>query len=107
MSDNSFGFETRSRGSFIVDAFDHREAREEQKGLTEVGSEPARSQEAVASDKGKRAPITTDLDRWMSNKDDLDFPGVDTPTKDPKVLEKDRPFISEEDLVDDAADDFF
>ena len=48
-----------------------------------------RSQEAAAADKGKRAPVTTDYERWKKNKGELDFPGVDTPTDDPKVRPKD------------------
>jgi len=49
-----------------------------------------RSQEAAAADAGKRAPVTTDFDRWNANKGSLDFPGVDTPTEDPEVQRKDR-----------------
>jgi hypothetical protein len=48
-----------------------------------------RSQNAAIADKGKRAPVTTDVERWKENKGELDFPGVDTPTDDPKVLPKD------------------
>jgi len=48
-----------------------------------------RPQEAAAADKGKRAPVTTDLERWKDNKGKLDYPGVDTPTDDPQVLPKD------------------
>lgn len=48
-----------------------------------------RPQEAAAADKGKRAPVTTDLERWKDNKGELDYPGVDTPTDDPQVLPKD------------------
>lgn len=48
-----------------------------------------RSQQAAAADKGKRAPVTTDVERWKENKGKLDFPGVDTPTDDPQVLPKD------------------
>jgi hypothetical protein len=48
-----------------------------------------RSQNAAVADKGKRAPVTTDVERWKDNKGELDFPGVDTPTDDPQVLPKD------------------
>jgi len=48
-----------------------------------------RSQNAAIADKSKRAPVTTDLDRWKENKGELDFPGVDTPSDDPQVLPKD------------------
>lgn len=107
MAGDEYSFETTSQGEFRVDSFDLREAKEQQLGLTEVGSKPARPEEAVSSDKGKRAPITTDLDQWKSNKDEFDFPGIDTPSRDPDVMEKDRPFISEDDLVDSVAEDFF
>jgi len=66
-----------------------------------------RSQEAAQADKGKRAPITTDADEWKANKGRLDYPGVDTPSDSPEVMEQDRRFISPDDLIPDVADDFF
>ena len=48
-----------------------------------------RSQNAAIADKSKRAPVTTDVDRWKENKGALDFPGVDTPSSEPQVLPKD------------------
>lgn len=66
-----------------------------------------RSQEAAQADKGKRAPITTDIDEWKANKGELDFPGVDTPSEQPSVMEQDRRFISPDDLVSDVEDEFF
>jgi len=48
-----------------------------------------RSQNAAIADKAKRAPVTTDVERWKENKGELDFPGVDTPTSEPNVLPKD------------------
>jgi len=66
-----------------------------------------RTQEAAAADKGHRAPITTDLEEWRANKSRLDFPGVDTPTDDPEVMEKDRLFIGPDDLVSDERETFF
>ena len=48
-----------------------------------------RSQNAAIADKSKRAPVTTDFDRWKNNKGELDFPGVDTPTESPDVRPKD------------------
>ena len=61
-----------------------------------------RSQNAAIADKAKRAPVTTDVERWKENKGELDFPGVDTPTDDPQVLPKDlrqeqRPATTEPD----------
>lgn len=49
----------------------------------------SRSEEAVRQDEQKRAPITTDLEQWKNNKSGFDFPGVDTPTQNPKALPKD------------------
>jgi len=48
-----------------------------------------RSQEAARADKAKRAPVTTDFERWKNNKSGLDYPGIDTPSSEPKVLPKD------------------
>lgn len=48
-----------------------------------------RSQNAAIADKSKRAPVTTDFERWKSNKGELDFPGVDTPSASPDVRPKD------------------
>jgi len=48
-----------------------------------------RSPEAARADKAKRAPVTTDFDRWKNNKSGLDYPGIDTPSSEPKVLPKD------------------
>lgn len=65
-----------------------------------------RSQNAAIADKSKRAPVTTDYERWKDNKGELDFPGADTPTDSPEVLPKDlrqeqRPATTEP--VDSAA----
>lgn len=79
---------------------DRAAARNEGRGIN-------RTAEAVAADKGHRAPITTDFDEWQANKSRLDFPGVDTPTDDPEVMEKDRLFISPDDLIGDMRDTFF
>jgi len=48
-----------------------------------------RSATERAADKAKRAPVTTDYQRWESDPAGLDFPGVDTPTGSPDVLPKD------------------
>lgn len=48
-----------------------------------------RSKESRAQDRSKRAPVTTNLQSWKSNPDDLDFPGIDTPSESPGVLPKD------------------
>jgi hypothetical protein len=69
-------------GEFRVEAGDQDKARARNDTFS-------RSKEAIRQDDQKRAPITTDVERWKNNKSGLDFPGVDTPTQDPKVLPKD------------------
>jgi len=49
----------------------------------------SRSEEAVRMDEQKRAPVTTNYEKWKDNPARWDFPGVDTPTQDPKALPKD------------------
>jgi len=49
-----------------------------------------RSEKAQRVDERNRAPVTTDASRWADNPEALDFPGVDTPTSDPKLLPKDQ-----------------
>jgi hypothetical protein len=48
-----------------------------------------RSDRAVTVDNQNRAPVTTDVKRYMKRPGELDYPGVDTPTTDPKALPKD------------------
>jgi hypothetical protein len=73
----------RSRqGDFWVEFSDMDKAR--------ARNDPrSRSEEAVRTDERKRAPITTDLEQWKQAPGEWDYPGVDTPTQDPKVLPKD------------------
>jgi len=92
-------------GDFKVEAKDQSAA--EGKFATSMDSGIGRSQEAARSDKGKRAPVTTDADEWKANKGTLDFPGVDTPTEDPEAMQQDKPFLAPDDLLDDASDDLF
>jgi len=70
-------------GDFTVDRRGQKRAQEKQQ---------ERSMEARQVDNRRRAPITTDYDRWSSNPSGLDFPGVDTPTKTPDKRESDLPF---------------
>jgi len=69
-------------GDFMVGFSDQDKARARNDAQT-------RSEEAVRQDERRRAPITTDLERWKNNKSGLDFPGVDTPTQQPDLLPKD------------------
>jgi len=75
------------QGEFVTEVSDQDKA--EAKVSTSLNRGIGRSQEAAAADKGKRAPVTTDYERWKKNKGELDFPGADTPTDDPNVLPKD------------------
>lgn len=60
--------------------------------ITETNAERLHAQRSEAArkiDEQRRAPVTTNIGRWRDNKDDLDYPGVDTPREDPVVLPKD------------------
>jgi hypothetical protein len=78
-----------------VSDFDTAEARFESSMDRGIG----RSQEAAAADKGKRAPITTDVEEWKNNKGTLDFPGVDTPSSEPEFERQDARFVERDDLT--------
>lgn len=67
-------------GDFMVMDFHLERARETQS---------TRSKRERAVDAEKRAPVTTDFGRWANDKDDLDFPGIDTPRESPNLLPKD------------------
>lgn len=69
-------------GDFTVDFADMDKARAQ-------NDAQSRSEEAVKQDNRKRAPVTTDYERWASNKSGLDYPGVDTPSQQPDLLPKD------------------
>jgi len=82
--------------------------------VSESGQEQAReayadqSREAKQVDSRRRAPVTTDADTYSRNPGELDFPGVDTPSKDPKTLPKDykkggRPDTTDPDEQSQAA----
>jgi hypothetical protein len=49
----------------------------------------SRSPQARNSDRGKRAPVTTDAERYASKPGELDYPGLDTPRAEPRTLPKD------------------
>jgi len=68
------------RGDFIVRRNEIEDAR---------GTHNARSKEAQNADEGKRAPITTNDERYATAPGRWDYPGVDTPTQEPKALPKD------------------
>jgi len=75
------------QGEFVTEVSDQDKA--EAKFSISRNRGIGRSQNAAIADKSKRAPVTTDLERWKSNKGELDFPGVDTPTDSPDVRPKD------------------
>jgi hypothetical protein len=68
------------RGDFII----RRSALEE---ASERQSE--RPKRARQTDKARRAPVTTSVEAWVSDPEQLDFPGIDTPREEPPVLPKD------------------
>jgi hypothetical protein len=48
-----------------------------------------RSSRSRGVDEEQRAPITTRANVWAENPDEYDFPGIDTPTENPRLLPKD------------------
>lgn len=83
--DDRFGLgpDMVSLGAFEAEKSDFEKAKETNQG---------RSERARDVDKQKRAPITTDYERWAANPRELDFPGVDTPRNTPEKEERDLPF---------------
>jgi len=74
------GMSMRTIGDFEVEDDEYEEAQEEF---------AQQSPEAKRVDKRRRAPITTNEDVYAQAPGRYDFPGVDTPTQDPKALPKD------------------
>jgi len=62
----------------------------------------ARPQINQRRDEGRRARVTTDFNKWRTDKDSFDFPGVDTPSGNPDAQKKDRPFVDEDSLLGDG-----
>ncbi|MCQ4334595.1 helix-hairpin-helix domain-containing protein [Natronomonas sp. F2-12] len=60
-----------------------------------------RGDNAVRTDNRRRAPITTDEDKWKENPGRFDYPGVDTPTDDPQLKRMDirRGDVERDDLT--------
>lgn len=92
------------KGDFKVEISDHDTAEARMSSSLNRGI--GRTREAAQADKGKRAPITTDLERWKANKDELDFPGVDTPTDNPDLKAKDMQYVDEDDLTAEGQDEW-
>lgn len=63
-----------------------------------------RSDEARKVDSRRRAPITTDPDQWKNNPGKFDYPGVDTPSDNPGLQDKDLPFQSQETVRRETGD---
>jgi hypothetical protein len=79
--DIGLGPSMRTFGEFQVSSSEYEEAQEEF---------AQQSPEAKRVDKRRRAPITTNEDVYAQAPGRYDFPGVDTPSDDPKVKRKDR-----------------
>lgn len=80
-------------GDFTVSDFGLEFARDKQE---------SRSKESRSQDRNKRAPITTDAGAWADNPDELDYPGIDTPSENPDVLPKDLMHPAKTDVAADA-----
>jgi len=74
------GMSMRTIGDFEVEDDEYEEAQEEF---------AQQSPEARRVDNRRRAPITTNEDVYAQAPGRYDYPGVDTPTQDPKALPKD------------------
>lgn len=75
------GFQGFTIGDFVVDKeSDLNTARAAHRG---------RSEKAIRMDKRRRAAITTDHQTYAQNPGRFDYPGVDTPSREPDVLPKD------------------
>lgn len=79
--DSAFGSSMLTVGEFEVSSSAQEEARE---------AYSERSPESRQVDSRRRAPVTTDVDRYESRPGELDFPGIDTPSESPQVKTKDR-----------------
>jgi len=85
------------QGEFVTEVSDQDKA--EAKFSTSRNRGIGRSQNAAIADKSKRAPVTTDFERWKDNKGELDFPGVDTPSESPQFKQKDRKTVDADDTT--------
>lgn len=75
------GIKTR-QGDFWVEFTEMDKARARNDAMS-------RSERAVREDDRQRAPITTNYETWKDSPGRWDFPGVDTPTQEPKTKPKD------------------
>jgi len=90
---------TNNVGDFRVLNADRREAFEFHQDRSETAQEV---------DENRRAPITTDVEKWKSDPNGFDFPGIDTPRRKPRREEKDRNSVDPSMLLrpfDDGDDD--
>lgn len=92
------------KGDFKVEIGDQDTA--EASMSTALNRGIGRSKQAAQADMGKRAPVTTDLDRWKRNPGELDFPGADTPTETPDFKAKDKPFVDRDDLTEEGQEEW-
>jgi len=91
--DIGLGPSMRTFGEFEVSSSEYEEAQEEF---------AQQSPEAKRVDKRRRAPITTNEDVYAQAPGRYDFPGVDTPTDDPKVKRKDRNTVDADETTLDS-----
>lgn len=83
----------RTIGEFEVEEDEYEEAQEEF---------AQQSPEAKQVDRRRRAPITTNEDVYAQAPGRYDFPGVDTPSSDPQVKQKDSKTVDAEDTTLDS-----
>jgi len=63
-----------------------------------------RSEVAQRVDGNRRAKVTDDFEQWSSDPSQFDFPGIDTPSRKPRLQERDLDEVNESSLLRDAED---
>jgi len=93
--------ERKGVGDFVVNRNDQQKAFDQHQD---------RSERAKDVDNQRRATLTTEFELWSENPGRYDFPGIDTPSRKPRVQEDDKPFVALPDFrreVDEDEEDEF
>jgi len=88
-SSNREKSERKGVGDFVVNRSQQKEAFEQHQD---------RSARAKDVDNQRRATLTTNFELWSENPGRYDYPGIDTPSRKPRVQEDDKPFVEPEDF---------
>jgi len=88
-SGSSTKSERKGLGDFMVNRSQQKEAFEQHQD---------RSARAKDVDNQRRATLTTNFELWSENPGRYDYPGIDTPSRKPRVQEDDKPFVEPDDF---------